>query len=125
MVMAEQRNVLGEALETCALRPMSGFCCTGCCETGPEDLGAHIVCAEVTAEFLAFSKSRSNDLSTPVPEIGFSGLQRGDRWCVCAGRWKEALDANVAPRVVLRATHEDALAYVAFEELNKRALDLA
>ena len=123
--MAEERNVLGEALETCSIRPMSGFYRTGCCETGPEDVGAHVVCAEVTEEFLAFSKTRGNDLSTPVPEIGFLGLRPGDRWCLCAARWKEALDAGVAPRVVLRATHENALEYVAFAELKKHALDLA
>ena len=123
--MAEHRNVLGEALETCSIRPMSGFYRTGCCETGPEDVGAHVVCAEVTEEFLAFSKTRGNDLSTPVREIGFPGLQPGDRWCLCAARWKEALDAGVAPRVVLRATHENALEHVSFEELKKRALDLA
>jgi uncharacterized protein len=123
--MPEDRNVLGEKLKTCSIRPMSGFYRTGCCETGPEDVGAHVVCAEVTEEFLAFSKSRGNDLSTPVPEIGFPGLQPGDRWCLCAARWKEALDAGVAPRVVLRATHENALEYVSFEELKKRALDLA
>ena len=79
----------------------------------------------MTEEFLAFSKSRGNDLSTAVPEIGYPGLQPGDRWCLCAARWKEALDAGVAPRVVLRATHENALQYVSFEELKKRALDLA
>jgi uncharacterized protein (DUF2237 family) len=123
--MSEDRNVLGEKLETCSIRPMSGFYRTGCCETRPEDVGAHVVCAEVTKEFLAFSKSRGNDLSTPVPEIGFPGLQPGDRWCLCAARWKEALDAGVAPRVVLRATQENALEYVSFEELKKRALDLA
>jgi uncharacterized protein (DUF2237 family) len=87
--MPEDRNVLGEKLETCPIRPMSGFYRTGCCETGPEDLGAHVVCAEVTEEFLAFSKSHRSDLSTPEPEIGFPGLQPGDRWCLCAARWKE------------------------------------
>jgi uncharacterized protein len=87
--MPEDRNVLGEKLDTGSVRPMSGFYRTGCCETGPEDIGAHLVCAEMTKEFLAFSKSRGNDLSTPVPEIGFPGLQPGDRWCLCATRWKE------------------------------------
>jgi uncharacterized protein (DUF2237 family) len=123
--MPEDRNVLGEKLDTCSIRPMTGFYRTGCCETGAEDAGAHVVCVEVTKEFLAFSKTRGNDLSTPVPEIGFPGLQPGDRWCLCAARWKEALDAGVAPRVVLRATHENALEHVSFEELKKRALDLA
>ena len=104
---------------------MSGFHRTGCCETGPEDLGAHVVCAEVTSEFLAFSKAHGNDLSTPVPEIGFPGLRPGDRWCLCAARWKEALDAGVAPRVILRATHGRALEYVSLEALKRHALDLA
>ena len=98
--MPEDRNVLGEKLDTCSIRPMTGFCRTGCCETGAEDAGAPVVCVEFTKEFLGFSKSRGNDLNTPVPEIGFPGLQPGDRWCLCAARWKEALDAGVAPRVV-------------------------
>jgi uncharacterized protein (DUF2237 family) len=123
--MPEGRNVLGDKLDTCSLRPMSGFYRTGCCETGPENVGAHVVCAEMTEEFLAFSKSRGNDLSTPVPEIGFSGLKPGDRWCLCAARWKEALDAGVAPRVILRATHENALEHVSLAQLKQRALDLA
>jgi uncharacterized protein (DUF2237 family) len=123
--MPEDRNALGEKLETCSIRPMSGFYRTGCCETGPEDVGAHVVCAEVTEEFLAFSKTRGNDLSTPVPEIGFPGLQPGDRWCLCAARWTEALDAGAAPRVVLRATHQNALQYVSLEDLKRHALDLA
>jgi uncharacterized protein (DUF2237 family) len=122
--MPEDRNVLGEKLETCSLRPMSGFYRTGCCETGPEDVGAHVVCAEMTEEFLAFSKSRGNDLSTPVPDLGFPGLKPGDRWCLCAARWKEALDAAVAPRVILRATHESTLEHVALADLKQRALDL-
>jgi uncharacterized protein len=123
--MPEDRNVFGEGLEACSIRPLSGFYRSGCCETGPEDLGAHVVCAEVTEAFLAFSRSRGNDLSTPVPEIGFPGLCPGDRWCLCAARWQEALDAGVAPRVVLRATHESALEHVAFEDLKRHALDLA
>ena len=123
--MPEDRNVLGERLETCSIRPLSGFYRSGCCETGPEDVGAHVVCAEMTAEFLAFSKSRGNDLSTPVPQIGFPGLQPGDRWCLCAARWKEALGAGMAPRVVLRATHVEALSYVTLAELKRYALDLA
>jgi uncharacterized protein len=98
--MAEDRNVLGEKLDTCSIRPMTGFYRTGCCETGAEDVGAHVVCVEVTNDFLAFSKTRGNDLSTPVPEMGFPGLKPGDRWCLCATRWKEALDAGMAPRVV-------------------------
>ena len=123
--MPEDRNVLGETLDTCSIRPMSGFYRTGCCETSPEDVGAHVVCAEVTDDFLAFSKARGNDLSTPVPEIGFPGLKPGDRWCLCAARWKEALDAGKAPRVVLRATHAEALQYVSLADLKRHALDLA
>ena len=121
--MPEDRNVLSERLETCSIRPLSGFYRSGCCETGPEDVGAHVVCAEMTAEFLTFSKSRGNDLSTPVPQI--PGLQPGDRWCLCAARWKEALSAGMAPRVVLRATHAEALEYVTLAELKRYALDLA
>lgn len=124
MLDDDARNVLGEKLETCCTSPMTGFFRTGCCETGPEDRGAHVVCAEVTAEFLAFSKSRGNDLSTPVPAFGFPGLKPGDRWCLCAARWKEALDAGMAPRVVLTATHERALDYATLEELKRYALDL-
>jgi len=102
----QQRNVFGEPIEVCSLNPSTGFYRTGCCETGPEDVGVHTVCVEVTREFLAFSKARGNDLSTPRPEYGFPGLSAGDRWCLCAARWQEALDAGVAPRVVLAATHK-------------------
>ena len=123
--MAEDRNVLGEELETCSLRPMTGFYRTGCCATGAADVGAHVVCAEVTAAFLALSKARGNDLGTPVPALGFPGLKPGDRWCLCAARWQEALDAGMAPRVVLRATHQDALEYVSLDDLKRHALDLA
>lgn len=122
---AAQRNVLGEKLIACSLRPLTGFFRTGCCETGPMDGGAHVVCAEMTAEFLAFSKSRGNDLSTPMPAFGFPGLQPGDRWCLCAARWREALDAGAAPKVLLAATHERALEYVDLEDLKRHALDLS
>jgi uncharacterized protein (DUF2237 family) len=103
-------NVLGGELEPCSTAPMTGFFRNGCCETGPEDMGLHTVCAVMTAEFLAFSKAAGNDLSTPRPDLGFAGLRPGDRWCLCAPRWKEALDAGMAPRVVLEATHEETLA---------------
>jgi len=106
----EARNVLGGELVPCSLAPRTGFFRNGCCETGPEDVGLHTVCAVMTAEFLAFSKSAGNDLSTPMPEYGFAGLKPGDRWCLCAPRWKEALDAGMAPQVVLEATHEETLA---------------
>lgn len=101
---------------------MTGFYRTGCCETGPDDFGSHTVCAMVTPEFLAFTKARGNDLSTPT--AFFSGLKPGDRWCLCAARWKEALSAGVAPPVLLSATHESALEVVSLEELRRHALDL-
>jgi uncharacterized protein (DUF2237 family) len=104
---------------------MTGFFRTGCCETGPEDSGSHTVCAQLTAEFLAFSKEAGNDLSTPVPEYGFPGLKPGDRWCLCAARWQEALDAGVAPPVVLAATHEEALEVVSLEDLKAHAAEIA
>jgi hypothetical protein len=121
----EDLNVLGEPLAVCSTSPMTGFYRDGCCATGPEDVGVHTVCAEVTAEFLAFSKSRGNDLSTPRPEFGFKGLVSGDRWCLCAGRWQEALAAGKAPRVVLRATHARSLEICALADLKRLALDLS
>jgi uncharacterized protein (DUF2237 family) len=120
-----QRNVFGEPLKTCSERPVTGFYRSGCCHTGPEDLGLHTVCVEVTAEFLAFSKSRGNDLSTPRPEFGFPGLEPGDRWCLCAARWREAFEAGRAPRVVLAATHEATLELVELGDLKRFAIDLA
>jgi uncharacterized protein (DUF2237 family) len=120
-----QRNVFGEPIEICSLNPTTGFYRTGCCDTGPEDVGVHTVCVEVTREFLAFSKSRGNDLSTPRPEFGFPGLNPGDRWCLCAERWQEALAAGVAPRVVLAATHEATLEIAELTDLKRHALDLA
>jgi uncharacterized protein (DUF2237 family) len=119
------RNVLGGELESCSIAPMTGFFRNGCCDTAPEDVGSHTVCAVMSAGFLAFSKSRGNDLSTPVPEIGFPGLKEGDRWCLCAPRWQEALEAGQAPRVVLRATHEGALRFCSLADLKRHAIDLA
>jgi hypothetical protein len=121
----EQRNVFGEPLAVCSAKPLTGFYRTGCCETGPEDVGIHTVCVEVTAAFLAFSKTVGNDLSTPRPEFGFAGLEPGDRWCLCAARWQEALEAGAAPRVVLGATHEATLDIVQLADLKRYALDLA
>lgn len=118
------RNVLGEPLELCSLTPRTGFTRSGACETGTEDVGSHTVCTQVTNEFLAFSRARGNDLSTPVPQFGFPGLKAGDRWCLCAARWKEAYDAGQAPRVVLTATHERALEVIPLEALKAHALDL-
>ncbi|HKP78004.1 MAG TPA: DUF2237 domain-containing protein [Phenylobacterium sp.] len=109
---AGARNVLGEELVPCSLDPVTGFFRNGCCETGPHDLGMHTVCAVMTAEFLSYSRSVGNDLSTPRPDVGFPGLRPGDRWCLCAPRWKEALDAGAAPQVVLESTHEETLAIV-------------
>lgn len=117
-------NVLGEPLAPCSLDPVTGFFRDGCCNTGYEDTGIHTVCVRVTAKFLAFSKQRGNDLSTPMPEYGFPGLQPGDQWCLCAGRWKEALDAGAAPQVVLEATHAVTLHIVSLEELKKYAFRL-
>ena len=118
-------NVLGEPLELCSLSPMTGFYRDGCCNTGDEDVGSHTVCAVMTVEFLEFSKSRGNDLSTPVPAAGFKGLKSGDRWCLCAPRWQEAFEAKQAPRVVLRATHQGALAHCSLADLKRLAIDLA
>ncbi|HEU4709135.1 MAG TPA: DUF2237 domain-containing protein [Methylophilaceae bacterium] len=116
------RNVLGTTLQPCSLDPLTGFTRTGCCETGPEDLGSHTVCAQVTEEFLVFSRMAGNDLSTPRPEFGFEGLQPGDRWCLCAARWQEAAEAGVAPPVILEATHENALEIVDLGDLEYHAL---
>lgn len=117
-------NVLGSRLESCSLSPVTGFYRNGSCDTGPGDIGSHTVCAVVTAEFLAFSRSRGNDLSTPRPEFGFAGLQPGDRWCLCAPRWQEAFEAGAAPDVVLQATHAGALRYCNLEDLQAHAEDV-
>jgi len=120
-----QRNVYGERLQSCSERPLTGFFRSGCCHTGPEDIGLHTVCIEVTAEFLAFSKARGNDLSTPQPDFDFPGLKPGDRWCLCAARWREALEAGYPPRVILGATHEATLEIVELKDLKRYAIDLA
>ncbi len=120
---ADAKNVLGQELVPCSLDPVTGFFRNGCCETGPHDVGLHTVCAVMTAEFLAFSKMMGNDLSTPVPEYGFPGLKPGDRWCLCAPRWKEALDAGAAPQVVLASTHEETLAIVPLGVLKDHAVE--
>jgi len=120
---AQALNVLGGPLEPCGLDPLTGFYRDGCCNTGYDDPGMHVVCVRVTREFLAFSRERGNDLSTPAPEFGFPGLTPGDQWCLCAGRWKEAFDAGVAPPVVLAATHEETLAMVPLADLKRHALD--
>ena len=117
------RNVLGGTLATCSRAPLTGFYRDGCCNVGSDDLGVHAVCAEVTEEFLAFSKARGNDLSTPLPRHGFPGLVPGDRWCLCLARWIEAWQAGVAPRLVLEATHEVALRHVTLETLRAHSVD--
>jgi uncharacterized protein len=122
--MADASNVLGTPLTICSTSPMTGFYRDGCCNTGGGDMGAHVVCAQVTAEFLAFSKAQGNDLSTPVPAFQFPGLKPGDRWCLCASRWQEALDAGVAPPIVLEATHASALEYVSLTEMKAYGVDV-
>ena len=117
------KNVLGGKLETCSTSPMTGFYRDGCCNTSAEDTGSHTVCVEVTAEFLEFSRLVGNDLSTPRPGWGFAGLHPGDRWCLCAPRWQEALEAGFAPKVILAATHEGALAFCDLEDLKAHAAD--
>ena len=122
--MPDEKNVLGGRLQPCSTSPRTGFYRDGCCNTGPEDVGLHVVCAQVTDDFLAFSAEQGNDLSTPAPEFGFPGLKPGDRWCICASRWREALDAGIAPPVVLSATHEETLAIIALADLKRFAVDL-
>ena len=122
---AQALNVFGQPLEPCGLDPLTGFYRDGCCNTGYDDPGMHVVCVRVTREFLVFSKQCGNDLSTPMPEFGFPGLKPGDQWCLCAGRWKEALDAGMAPPVMLAATHEETLAMLPLAELKRHAVDLS
>ena len=116
-MMPTARNVLGGKLEICCTDPMTGYYRTGKCLTGAEDRGTHVVCAEMTEAFLSFTKSRGNDLSTPIPEYGFPGLKPDDKWCLCASRWMEAYEAGVAPPIVLTATHERALEYISLDIL--------
>ncbi len=120
--MTEAKNVIGGNLEACCTSPITGFYRDGFCRTGGQDFGSHVVCAEVTLEFLEFTKLQGNDLSTPVPDFNFPGLKPGDRWCLCASRWQEALEAGVAPPVILSATHARALEMVSLDELKKHGL---
>jgi hypothetical protein len=120
--MAGSKNVLGGPLATCSMSPRTGFYRDGCCNTGRDDVGLHLVCAVMTEEFLRFSKMRGNDLSTPIPEYDFPGLQDGDRWCLCVLRWKEALTAGQAPQVILDATHISTLEFVDLEDLQEHAV---
>lgn len=116
-------NVIGGSLESCSTDPLTGFYRDGCCNTGPRDRGLHVVCVQVTEEFLEFSAKRGNDLITPAPQWRFPGLVPGDRWCLCANRWTEALEAGVAPPVILEATHISALEYASLADLKEHALD--
>lgn len=118
-------NVLGGALLACSYSPLTGYFRDGCCTTGPDDLGTHVVCARMTAAFLTFSRVRGNDLSTPRPEYRFAGLKPGDRWCLCVTRWAEALDAGMAPPVVLESTHANVLEFVALDVLKRHAYSVA
>ncbi|MFQ3577936.1 MAG: DUF2237 domain-containing protein [Verrucomicrobiia bacterium] len=118
------QNVLGTELQPCCFLPMTGFYRDGLCRTGPHDAGLHVVCAEMTADFLAFSKAMGNDLLTPRPEFDFPGLKPGDRWCLCVSRWKEALEAGLAPKVILEATQATALEFVTLEDLKRHAVSL-
>ncbi len=120
----EQKNVLGEPLEECSCNPLTGFTRNGCCESGPEDLGSHTICVQVTKEFLEFSRFRGNNLSTPIPEYNFPGLKPNDRWCLCAARWKEAFEHDAAPRVIMLATNQKALEIVSLKDLKAFAVDL-
>ena len=124
MKIDESLNVFGEPLELCGADPVTGFLRDGKCNTCKEDTGSHTVCVEVTRVFLEFSRLRGNDLSTPMPEYNFPGLQPGDSWCLCAGRWLEAAENNMAPRVHLKRTHIRALDIVPFDLLKKHAVDL-
>lgn len=120
-----QKNVFGQPLELCCMSPKTGFYRTGFCQTGVDDFGVHTVCVQVTKEFLDYSVRVGNDLVTPIPEFGFPGLKDGDRWCLCASRYKQALEAGVAPPVILSATHEKSLEYVDLETLKSFAIDLS
>ena len=122
--MDKSINVYGEPLEPCGTDPVTGYFRDGCCKSSDQDAGSHTVCARVTEEFLAFSRSRGNDLVTPRPEFGFPGLQPGDRWCLCAARWLEAERHAAAPKVVLKATHSRALEQIDLDLLKAHALDL-
>jgi uncharacterized protein len=116
------KNVLGGELMPCSYDPLTGYFRDGCCNTDASDAGSHLICVRVTSGFLSFSKSRGNDLSTPQPQYRFAGLQPGDRWCLCANRWREALEAGLAPPVVLECTHEKALGFVSIAQLEKHQL---
>tara|TARA_A100001011_G_C14115765_1_gene759005 strand:+ start:350 stop:718 length:369 start_codon:yes stop_codon:yes gene_type:complete len=112
-----QKNVLGGELQSCCMDPVTGFYRDGYCHSFIDDSGKHLVCVKVTEDFLAFSKSAGNDLSTPIPDYQFPGLKDGDQWCLCAVRWQEAFEAGMAPKVLLESTHEDALSEISLSDL--------
>jgi hypothetical protein len=118
----ERKNVLGGELAECSLSPLTGFYRDGCCRVGPEDHGVHSVCIRATEDFLSFSRARGNDLSTPMPQYHFPGLRPGDRWCLCAARWQEALEAGCAPPVVLECTDEITLQIIELADLKAHAI---
>ena len=120
----DQLNIFNEPLEVCSFDPVTGFFRSGCCETSELDSGSHTVCAIMTEEFLKFSKSKGNDLSTPVPAFDFPGLNSGDRWCLCAARWLEAYEAGSAPSIIARATHRRALEIIPMEAMKEFSLDI-
>ena len=120
----DQLNIFNEPLEACSFDPVTGFFRSGCCETSEQDTGSHTVCAIMTEEFLKFSKSKGNDLSTPVPAFDFPGLNSGDRWCLCAARWLEAYEAGSAPSIIARATHKRALETIPMEVMKEFSLDI-
>ena len=120
----DQLNIFNEPLEACSFDPVTGFFRSGCCETSEQDTGSHTVCAIMTEEFLKFSKSKGNDLSTPVPAFDFPGLNSGDRWCLCAARWLEAYEAGSAPSIIARATHRRALEIIPIEAMKEFSLDI-
>ncbi|WP_267382720.1 DUF2237 family protein [Cyanobacterium sp. uoEpiScrs1] len=122
--MTKPKNVLGTELIACCTSPMTGYYRDGYCRTGSQDYGAHVVCAKISSAFLEFTKSQGNDLSTPIPHYNFSGLRPGDHWCLCASRWQEALNAGVAPQVILEATHVRALEIVSFSDLKQYRYEL-
>ena len=119
----ELENVLGTPLQSCCTDPMTGFYRDGICQTGPQDIGVHVVCAKLTEAFLSYTKAQGNDLSTPQPMYNFPGLKPGDKWCLCASRWKEAMDDGVAPPVVLESTHKAALQHVSLADLQAHAVE--
>ncbi len=124
MDIDESLNVFNEPLQSCNEDPVTGFFRDGCCNTSEADAGSHTICVKLTKDFLNYSRSQGNDLTTPMPQYNFPGLKEGDHWCLCAARWKEAHEADCAPRVYLQSTHQRALEVVPIETLRHYAVDL-